>query len=83
MHNIDRIRVPAVIGSVWRNASDSKKAVVAINISSERQTVRFHTPTGRDDLSARPVDGQPTPEFTVSEGIANVTLAPRQIAILE
>ena len=75
--------LPAVIGSVWRNADDSKMAVVAVNISPARQTVRFHTPAGRDDLSAHPVDGQPAPEFAVSSGTAALTLAPRQIAILE
>ena len=75
--------LPAVIGSVWRNANDSKMAVVAVNISPARQTVRFRTPAGRDDLSAHPVDGQPAPEFAVSAGTAALTLAPRQIAILE
>ena len=75
--------LPAVIGSVWRNANDSKMAVVAVNISPARQTVRFRTPAGRDDLSAHSVDGQPAPEFAVSAGTATLTLAPRQIAILE
>ena len=75
--------MPAVIGSVWRDASDSKMAVVAVNISPARQTIRFRTPTGRDDLSAHPVDGQSAPEFAVSAGMAALTLAPRQIAILE
>ena len=75
--------LPSVIGSVWRNADGSRLAVVAVNISQKRQTVRFRAPTGRDDLSARAVDGQSAPEFAMAGGVAALTLVPRQIAVLE
>ena len=75
--------LPAVIGSVWRDAQDAKSAVVAVNISPDRQQIRFRTPTGRDDLSARAVPGQDAPSLSFSGGVATLTLAPRQIAILE
>ena len=75
--------LPAVIGSVWRDAGDSKAAVLAVNISPERQTVRFNTPTGKDDLAARALEGQLPPGLTAAGGVATLTLAPRQIAILE
>jgi hypothetical protein len=75
--------LPAVIGSVWRDASGEKAAVVAVNVSQTGQTVKFRSPTGRDGLSARKVAGQPPPTFSSSGGIATLALAPRQIAILE
>ena len=41
------VEMPAVIGSVWEAPHGGKKAVVAVNITAQEQTVEFDLPTTR------------------------------------
>ena len=66
----------AVVGAVWRDVDDTRLAVFAANISSERQTVRFRMPPGCGAPQVFPLPGQPSPDLAVADGVVTLTLAP-------
>ena len=72
--------MPAVFGSVWKDFSDRRTAILAVNVSGERRTVRFRLPDGVSNLS--PLPGVPCEELSIADGIASVTLAPRLFVAL-
>jgi len=76
--------LPAVLGSVWRDSADAHRAVVAVNVSADGQDVRFRAPAGMSSAAvARPLPGQPTPQFRISGDVVELTLLSRQIVLLE
>jgi hypothetical protein len=80
-HRFD-VSFPAVIGSVWKNASGGRSAVIAANVASGAQTVKFALPHGAKKLSALSVEGVAAPRFSVSGGTVTLELPPRGIAVL-
>ena len=68
--------MPAVFGSVWKDFSNRQTAILAVNVSSERRTVRFRVPDGVKALS--PLPGVPCEELSIAGDIASVAIAPRQ-----
>ena len=72
--------MPAVFGSVWKDSSGSRTAVVAANVSDEKRTFRFRLPDGVKTLS--PMQGANAVEMSISGDIVTVTLASREFAAL-
>ena len=66
----------AVVGAVWRDVDDTRKAVFVANVSSERQTVRFRMPPGCGAPQVFPLPGEPSPDLAVADGVVTLTLAP-------
>ena len=66
----------AVVGAVWRDVDDTRRAVFAANISSERQTVRFRMPSGYGAPQVFPLPDQPPPDLAVADDVVTLTLAP-------
>ena len=72
--------MPAVFGTVWKDSSGKRTAVIAVNVSDEKRTVRFRLPAGMKTLS--PMEGVPAAEVSVSGDMATLTIASRQYAAL-
>ena len=76
--------LPSVLGTVWQSAAKGRRAVVAVNVSSQPQAVRFRAPgVAGADVSARRLPGQDLPRFSAAEGVVSLELLPRQIVLLE
>ena len=72
--------MPAVFGTVWKDSSGKRTAVIAVNVSDEKRTVRFRLPAGVKTLSS--MEGVPAAEVSVSGDMATLAIAPRQYAAL-
>ena len=75
--------LPVVFGAWWRDASDRRKALVAVNLTDESQSAVAHPPVGCSSAAAvTPVKGQsasPSCEST-AEGVV-CRLPPRTVGI--
>jgi len=74
---------PAVIGTVWSNVEGTKRAVFAVNVSNEPQTVRFALPEKAAALAAREVAGEALPEVKCDGKRVSLSLPAFGIAFLE
>ena len=70
---------PAVVGAVWRDVDDARKAVFAANLSDAEQTVRFRMPPGCGRAAPLRLPGQPPPGFAADGGVVTLAIAPRAI----
>ena len=75
--------VPAIIGNVWRDHGGTHTAIAAANVSKAAATARFRLPAGAKTLHQVTASGAQPPKFSVSGDVGTLTLAPRQIAVLE
>ena len=67
---------PAVMGTVWRDVDDSRKAVFAANVSDSAQTVRFRMPQGCGNAAVFDLPGFAAPKFSESDGVVTLTIDP-------
>ena len=74
------VETPVVVGVAWRNAEDSRKAFFAVNISGERQTVRFALPRGCGAAETMPLPDQAKPSLSVAGAVASLSVEPKSIA---
>lgn len=74
--------MPAVVGTVWKNHDGSRDAVIAANVSSAKQVVRFMIPSSSDTLSPVSVDGMDPVECSIKDRIVTLSLLPRRISVL-
>ena len=75
--------VQAIIGNVWTSHDGARTAVAAANVSRSAATARFRLPPGATALVPVVIPGMASPACSVSGGIGSLTLAPRQIAVVE
>ncbi len=66
----------AVVGAVWRDVDDTRKAVFAANVSAVAQTIRFRRPSGCGVPQVFPLPDQPPPDLAVAGDVVTLTLAP-------
>ena len=74
--------MPAVVGTVWKNHDGTRDAVIAANVSSEKQVVRFALPSQGGKMAPLDIEGSDPVRYSVSGGIAELNLEPRQIVVL-
>lgn len=77
---VSTFSIPRVFGTVWKDVSGRRTAVFAANISETVQTVRFRLPQGVSALS--PLSGDQPAKMSVSGGVAELSISPRQIVVL-
>jgi hypothetical protein len=80
--NVFTATMPAVVGTVWKNHDGTRDAVIAANVSSEKQVVRFALPSQGGKMAPLDIEGSDPVRYSVSGGIAELHMAPRQIVVL-
>ena len=80
--NVFTATMPAVVGTVWKNHDGTREAVIAANVSSEKQVVRFALPSQGGRMAPLDIEGSDPVRYSVRGGIAELNLEPREIVVL-
>ena len=75
------VEMPAVIGSVWEAPHNGKKAVVAVNITAQEQTVEFDLPTTRS-YKYLAIKGETASRMKQNGKACRLVMPPRAICVL-
>lgn len=77
----DGVEMPAVFGTVWRDVTGTRKAVLLANRSDKVQTVRFRMPAACTRVDVMDLPGQERPRCVIAgDGTVSLTVAPGSFA---
>ena len=76
--------MPSVIGSWWTDSDRIKRALIGVNVSKEKQKVRFHLPKGIKNLESVSLSNNSIPRMSQVKGeIVELTVDPYAIFCIE
>ena len=76
--------MPSVIGARWTSASNGKHALVGVNVSGEKQTVRIRLPHEVKTISTVALPGHAAPQVSVlGKGVVELDVEPCTIFCVE
>ena len=74
---------PSVIGTWWKDASGSRVALAAANVSGEAREVRFAMSSGAKGMKVLASSSSAAPTVSVSDGKCTLGIGPSSVCVLE
>ena len=76
--------MPSVIGSWWTDSDKIKRVLIGVNVSKEKQKVRFYLHKGIKNLESVSLSNNSIPKMTQVKGeIVELTVEPYTIFCIE